>query len=64
MVPRSGASSQCEIDTFALANGGFALLSRLAIQAEQVSGSLHALPVRDRDLTRRLQAMRDPAQRP
>jgi DNA-binding transcriptional LysR family regulator len=48
----------------ALASGGFALLSRLAIQAEQASGSLRALPVRDLDLTRRLKAIRDPAQRP
>jgi hypothetical protein len=38
-------------------------MSRLAIDVEVRAGSLHALPVRDMVLTRRLQAIRDPRHR-
>ena len=38
----------------ALATGGFALLSRLALAAETQRGTLHAIPVCDVDLTREL----------
>ena len=43
----------------ALATRGFALLSHLAVAAETQRGTLHAIPVRDVDLTRELRAVRD-----
>jgi DNA-binding transcriptional LysR family regulator len=42
----------------ALAGGGFALLSTLAIEAELTAGSVHALHLRDGGLDRELQAVR------
>jgi DNA-binding transcriptional LysR family regulator len=45
----------------ALMSGGFALLSRLAVATEVHNGSLHAIPMRDIDLTRELRAVRDAA---
>ncbi len=44
----------------ALAAGGFALLSRLAVESEQRSGTLRAVPLRDVPLARELHAVRDP----
>ncbi len=43
----------------ALAAGGFALMSRLAVNAEVQAGSLQALPIRGLDLSRELRAVRD-----
>lgn len=43
----------------ALATRGFAPLSHLAVAAETQRGTLHAIPVRDVDLTRELRAVRD-----
>jgi DNA-binding transcriptional LysR family regulator len=43
----------------ALISGGFSLLSPLAIEAEQRSGQLAALPLRDVELTRELRAVHD-----
>jgi len=45
----------------ALPSGGFAVMSRLAIEAEVRAGTLRGLPVRDVALTRRLRAVRAPA---
>jgi DNA-binding transcriptional LysR family regulator len=42
----------------ALAGGGFALLSRLAIEAEEQAGTLHALRLREGGLERELRAVR------
>jgi DNA-binding transcriptional LysR family regulator len=42
----------------AVLSGGFTLLSRLAVQAEQQAGTLVALPVRDVELRRELRAVR------
>ncbi|MCP9491839.1 MAG: LysR family transcriptional regulator [Solirubrobacteraceae bacterium MAG38_C4-C5] len=42
----------------ALAGGGFTLISRLTVEAEQRDGTLVALPVRGLDLTRELRAVR------
>lgn len=44
-------------------SGGFALLSRLAVTTEVYNGSLHAIPMRDIDLTRELHAVRHPSVR-
>jgi DNA-binding transcriptional LysR family regulator len=44
----------------ALMSGGFALLSRLAVTTEVHNGSVHAIPMRDLDLTRELHAVRHP----
>ncbi len=44
----------------ALAAGGFALLSRLAVESEQRGGTLRAVPLRDVPLARELRAVRDP----
>ncbi|WP_445151241.1 LysR family transcriptional regulator [Baekduia sp. Peel2402] len=44
----------------ALATGGFALLSRLAIAADVRAGTLHALPVKGLNLARELRAVRLP----
>ncbi|MDO8184926.1 LysR family transcriptional regulator [Conexibacter sp. JD483] len=44
----------------ALAAGGFALLSRLAVDAEQRNGTLRTVPLRDVPLARELRAVRDP----
>lgn len=44
----------------ALAAGGFALLSRLAVEAEQRGGTLRVIPLRDVPLARELRAVRDP----
>lgn len=44
----------------ALASGGFGLLSRLAVEAEERSGTLRAVPLRDLPLSRELRAVRDP----
>jgi DNA-binding transcriptional LysR family regulator len=43
----------------ALVTGGFALLSRLVIEAETQRGTLVAIPVRDAELRRELQAVRN-----
>lgn len=43
----------------ALAAGGFALLSRLAVEAEERGGTLRTVPLRDVPLTRELRAVRD-----
>src|SRR5579875_326921 len=43
----------------ALATGGFALLSELAIEAERRSGTLCAVPLRDLELVRELRAVHD-----
>ena len=48
----------------ALANGGFALMSPLAVQAELQAGVVRAVPVRDLPLTRHLHAIRDPRHKP
>lgn len=50
----------------ALADGGFALMSRLAVSADAHTGTLHTLRVRDLDLdlSRELRAVRDPRTRP
>ncbi len=48
----------------ALATGGFALMSPLAVQVELHAGVLRALPVRDLPLPRHLQAIRDPRHKP
>ena len=42
----------------AVLSGGFTLLSRLAVQAEQQAGTLAALPVRGVELGRELRAVR------
>ena len=42
----------------AVLDGGFALLSRLAVEEEVANGSLVAVPVRDLDLRRELRAVR------
>ena len=42
----------------ALAGGGFALLSTLAIESELTAGSLHALHLKEGGLERELQAVR------
>ena len=47
-----------------LESGGFALMSRLAVTAEQQAGTLRVLAIRDVDLTRDLRAVRDPRRRP
>lgn len=44
----------------ALASGGFGLLSRIAVEAEERSGALCTLPLRDVPLTRELRAVRNP----
>ena len=44
----------------ALTSGGFGLLSRLAVVAEERSGALTAVPLRNLPLTRELRAVRDP----
>lgn len=46
-----------------LAGGGFALMSRLAVDAEERAGTLQAMGVRDLDLSRRLHMVRDPRRR-
>jgi DNA-binding transcriptional LysR family regulator len=45
-----------------LGPAGFALMSALAVEAEERAGTLRAIPVRDVTLTRALRAVRDPAQ--
>jgi DNA-binding transcriptional LysR family regulator len=45
----------------ALLDGGFALLSRLAVEEEVASGTLAAVPVRDLDLRRELRVVRSAA---
>jgi DNA-binding transcriptional LysR family regulator len=47
----------------ALATGGFALLSRLAVATETARGALHAIALKDIDLSRELRAVRDPSVR-
>lgn len=47
----------------ALGSGGFGLLSRLVIEAEERSGALRAIPLRDVELHRELRAVRDPRRR-
>lgn len=47
----------------ALGSGGFGLLSRLVIEAEERSGTLCAIPLRDVPLRRELRAVRDPRRR-
>jgi len=47
----------------ALGAGGFGLLSRLAVESEERSGTLRALPLRDVPLRRELRAVRDPRRR-
>ena len=42
----------------AVLDGGFALLSRLAVEEEVANGSLAAVPVSDLDLRRELRAVR------
>jgi DNA-binding transcriptional LysR family regulator len=42
----------------ALAAGGFALLSRLSVEADERAGTLRAIPLRDVELTRELRAVR------
>jgi DNA-binding transcriptional LysR family regulator len=42
----------------AVLGGGFALLSRLAVEEEVANGSLAAVPVQDLDLRRELRAVR------
>jgi DNA-binding transcriptional LysR family regulator len=46
----------------AVLGGGFALLSRLAVEEELANGSLAAVPVPDLDLRRELRAVRVPGQ--
>ncbi len=48
----------------AVASGGFAIMSRLAVEAEVRADTLHTLAVRDVALTRRLRAIRDARNRP
>jgi DNA-binding transcriptional LysR family regulator len=43
----------------AVLDGGFTILSRVAVEAEVGAGTLHTVTVRDIDLTRDLQAVRD-----
>ncbi len=43
----------------ALADGGFSLLSPLAVEAEQRAGTLKVLPLRDLDTNRELRAVHD-----
>jgi DNA-binding transcriptional LysR family regulator len=47
----------------AVLGGGFALLSRLAVEEEVANGSLAAVPVQDLDLRRELRAVRVPGRR-
>lgn len=47
----------------ALAGGGFALMSRLALTAEVQAGTPHVLSIRDLDLSRELRAVRDAGRR-
>ena len=42
-----------------LAAGGFSLMSPLAVDAEQRTGQLRVLPLRDVELTRQLRAVHD-----
>ncbi|MDO8210208.1 LysR family transcriptional regulator [Conexibacter sp. CPCC 206217] len=48
----------------ALADGGFTLMSHLAVADEVAAGTLHALPVRDLQLKRELRAVRDASNPP
>jgi DNA-binding transcriptional LysR family regulator len=48
----------------ALTAGGFAVLSSLVVQAEVAAGALHAIRVRDVDLTRNLRMIHDPGAPP
>jgi DNA-binding transcriptional LysR family regulator len=48
----------------ALGPVGFAILSRLTVEADGPGGGLHALAVRDVDMGRELRAVREPRRRP
>ncbi|WCB93334.1 HTH-type transcriptional regulator CysL [Baekduia alba] len=43
----------------ALTRGGFSLMSRLTVEAEERAGTLHSLPIRGIDLSRELRAVRN-----
>lgn len=57
LVPALQATSAQSLKR-ALSGGGFTLISRLTMEAEDRAGTLVALPVRGLDLTRELRAIR------
>jgi DNA-binding transcriptional LysR family regulator len=61
LVPALEATSTQSLKR-AVLGGGFTILSRLTVTAEEAAGLLRALPVRGVDLTRELRAVRRPTE--